>query len=654
MSDVAVNTETGTTERPSRSRALAVLFVCIAAVAALVLLERMIYTPEGISRNAMLTHLVLPAILMLVMLSSVVLIRKARIGSAADIVWYRWGLSEVVGAILVIVVVPTVYLLLTVLMSKLGLSLQPDLWFWADQRGLAFFITLTILMAIIGPALEEVFWRGYVQGTLERRVGAFWAWLGQAVLFAALHLRPVGGFVVVFVFGLMVGAWRWRRRTLLPIILAHIAVNSVWSAASWPTWLDCSRIKTTTDYTAMYRDITGIGELDPNDNARDSYEKTQQLMADIPAEWDQVKSMWPSHWSTDQRAAVTAWVSASEQGLGYVAEGAQKPFYWPDITGNIMAVALPDIAWARKAAYALCARSQLYAMDGELEDAVSDLAICLRLGDHLTGRRPLISQGVGIGIRELAIEGALGILRNTDVPPSTLRSLQDRFEQSMTAKAPALDFAVPRLVFHFMIQSTFTNDGNGDGYIPAALLKNLRAFAPLLPELSEQQRRALLGLDRRRTAMLADRLFKHLDAAGGLTAWQFQNNTNGTRKHIESIIERNAFIALHGQNYVKMLHIANRDRAAIEALVTTIAILRYQADKGQLPPSLEAAVDEGYLKALPRDTYSKGPLVYRQTGDDFVLYSLGADFDDDGGTPSKWGEGREGGDQVFWPPQSHE
>ncbi|MHC4747260.1 MAG: hypothetical protein ACYS18_08085 [Planctomycetota bacterium] len=27
----------------------------------------------------------------------------------------------------------------------------------------------------------------------------------------------------------------------------------------------------------------------------------------------------------------------------------------------------------------------------------------------------------------------------------------------------------------------------------------------------------------------------------------------------------------------------------------------------------------------------------------------GADFDDDGGVRSRWGEERDGGDQVFWP-----
>jgi len=43
--------------------------------------------------------------------------------------------------------------------------------------------------------------------------------------------------------------------------------------------------------------------------------------------------------------------------------------------------------------------------------------------------------------------------------------------------------------------------------------------------------------------------------------------------------------------------------------------------------------------------------IFRRSDDDFILYSFGADFDDDGGTPSKWGYGEKGGDQVFWPVQ---
>jgi hypothetical protein len=94
-----------------------------------------------------------------------------------------------------------------------------------------------------------------------------------------------------------------------------------------------------------------------------------------------------------------------------------------------------------------------------------------------------------------------------------------------------------------------------------------------------------------------------------------------------------------------------RAKTDLEALIATLAILQYDAEQGQLPPNLQALVDEGYLKAAPRDAFSFGTLVYRRTDGDFILYSFGADLDDDGGTPSKWGEGEQGGDQVFWPVQ---
>ena len=68
-------------------------------------------------------------------------------------------------------------------------------------------------------------------------------------------------------------------------------------------------------------------------------------------------------------------------------------------------------------------------------------------------------------------------------------------------------------------------------------------------------------------------------------------------------------------------------------------------------------VETGYLNALPDDPYSDGPLRYQRRGDDFVLYSLGGDFDDDGGKQHPkhpWNRGKDGGDRVFWPVPNHQ
>ena len=62
----------------------------------------------------------------------------------------------------------------------------------------------------------------------------------------------------------------------------------------------------------------------------------------------------------------------------------------------------------------------------------------------------------------------------------------------------------------------------------------------------------------------------------------------------------------------------------------------------------------GYLKELPMDPYSDKPLVYKKTSENFTLYSLGRNFEDDDGQPRKTEEGqiadwRDSGDIVFWP-----
>src|SRR5206468_3641096 len=52
---------------------------------------------------------------------------------------------------------------------------------------------------------------------------------------------------------------------------------------------------------------------------------------------------------------------------------------------------------------------------------------------------------------------------------------------------------------------------------------------------------------------------------------------------------------------------------------------RYPAVLGNLSPSI--------LARVPNDPFSGRPLVYRRTGEQFLLYSLGPDMQDDGGTP---------------------
>lgn len=100
--------------------------------------------------------------------------------------------------------------------------------------------------------------------------------------------------------------------------------------------------------------------------------------------------------------------------------------------------------------------------------------------------------------------------------------------------------------------------------------------------------------------------------------------------------------------------IVYRGKTQHEATVAILAIQRWRLQKDQYPASLAELVAAGFLNELPMDPWSDKPLVYKKTDDNFILYSVGFNFTDDGG---EYGKDRSGnirkwsdnGDFVFWP-----
>jgi len=83
-------------------------------------------------------------------------------------------------------------------------------------------------------------------------------------------------------------------------------------------------------------------------------------------------------------------------------------------------------------------------------------------------------------------------------------------------------------------------------------------------------------------------------------------------------------------------------------------LLIYRQDMSQYPQHLEELVATNYLRELPMDPYSDKPLVYKKTVDNFIHYSVGLNFEDDGGKVFRDSEGivrkwADEGDVVFWP-----
>lgn len=83
------------------------------------------------------------------------------------------------------------------------------------------------VLVLLGPLAEEIFWRGYV---LERlRILMRWnlAILIQSALYGLAHLPGLVLCVSGFLYGIILGGWRIRFRSLLPLVVAHIILNGV-------------------------------------------------------------------------------------------------------------------------------------------------------------------------------------------------------------------------------------------------------------------------------------------------------------------------------------------------------------------------------------------------------------------------------------------
>lgn len=654
MSELVAGPATGANSTLHRLRILGILLGSFLVVAMPVLFSATLYTSDGMSRNGLVTHVLVPTADMLIMLLIVLVARRTGAVGELDLVWFRRGPLDVVAIVVLPLLALLLMLLAAVLTNELGLKLGSNRMFVPEARDLAFFVALVLRIAVLTPFLEELFWRGFLQRALERVAGPVPALLGQAVLFAAAHLAPFGRFGPALAFALVAGTWRWRRRTLVPIVLAHAILNGLYCAGQWPHWLDYSRVKITTDYVARMGEVSRPPNYDPNADARDGYEHAFRAAVDMPEVLGAFRRGLPRDWSEEAFEQFRAWTAANQEALEYMAEGARRPYYWPIYEGDsAMFAGMPEGAGARRLVFALDARIKLRAFDGEDEQLLSDVATLYRFARHFEGRKVLSHQLFGVSVQTLLGHTLRGVLACESILPQTLAAMQQQLEQFEDEDHDTLDFTLERLVWLDGIQRMFTDEGNGQGRIPRTVITQWnglpKPFGLLIDSMTPHQNPSLLGLDRRQTTECAEEFFLNVQIAAAMTPWEYRREPNGVKDTLDGLVRQNAYVGLLGIVCLGVIDLPWHARTDLASLVTTIAAIRYEMEHGEYPDSLTQLVETGFLRRVPKDPYSIGPLIYDRRESGFLLYSCGADFDDDGGTPSQWGQGEQGGDQVFWP-----
>ena len=84
-----------------------------------------------------------------------------------------------------------------------------------------------LTISLLAPVLEEVMFRGAIQGYLTRKLGNPWLAMAMAALvFGVYHMNPVQ-VVYASMFGFILGWMYYRTGSLMSVIVGHVLNNSI-------------------------------------------------------------------------------------------------------------------------------------------------------------------------------------------------------------------------------------------------------------------------------------------------------------------------------------------------------------------------------------------------------------------------------------------
>jgi hypothetical protein len=123
-------------------------------------------------------------------------------------------------------------------LSVLMLWVQVLVWFGVDslippdtakqvlnEAGGNIVVTI-VLVGILGPIAEEIFFRGFVLPGLVKKFGIIWALVISSVVFGLFHI-DLGAIVPTFALGLGLGWVYLKTGSIWPAMFAHGLHNTV-------------------------------------------------------------------------------------------------------------------------------------------------------------------------------------------------------------------------------------------------------------------------------------------------------------------------------------------------------------------------------------------------------------------------------------------
>jgi hypothetical protein len=426
-------------------------------------------------------------------------------------------------------------------------------------------------------------------------------------------------------------------------------------------WVLTGQPKPTVNYLKILNEQSKPADYNDQLNAAFDLQWAAWRYVDMPKDLERLDIDWPGDLDPNKLKELETWLDKNRSALEFYNKAAQKPYCWYERTApdnDFSKLHWDDLHPMRQLTKLAWWKSRDLALHGDCNAAFTQLLSVYRLGQIRWGKcASMVEQLLAMSVRTGSVDMLSNILNRCTVDPCQLLSLQNKLEQLHQYDKYELDLSNDEIRFSDLIQRTFVYDRNGKGRIAfskfSSIIDQVQTGNPSSAKLNSLLciGQCFIGPTSKQMKIIFKQRITEFNQIQKLSPYDLHLKKPTAFDDME-LKKQGAFLTQWFWPTMSSVYkFGFREKAQAEAVITVLGILRFKADTGHLPASLDDALAKGYIHFIPRDPYGPGPLTYKPKGDTFTLYSFGNNFQDDGGTPAK-GSGRSfqsGPDLVFWP-----
>jgi hypothetical protein len=371
-------------------------------------------------------------------------------------------------------------------------------------------------------------------------------------------------------------------------------------------------------------------------------------------------------WTSAAIPPLAEWVRENERALDQIVLATKRPRYYAPYSGLLNDPDEPAIAWlmpqvqeARNVARGLSTRAMWHLGEGRPEQAWQDILAMHRLARLVAQQRTLVDQHVAVAIDGMASNATITLLSESKLSGAQARVvLQDLLALSYFQSIPDSIDTVERamlldIVLRVRSGRTSAKEFNFDGDLLDLIssisarnsnLDHVRAAGRQVSDWDAVLARCNQFYDRlvaaarmpagaaRKVALanieaeLAEANARRPDSATSQQLRSFASLPADKR----SAVFASAMIGLLAPAVRTTTSVQDRANTTLDITRLAAALTVYRVERGQYPDKLDDLVP-GTLATLPVDAFNAKPFNYRRDGAGYILYSLGANGNDDDG-----------------------